>query len=122
MTFKKVLTLSSCVSVLLAVPLLGSVVSVRSAIASTPSTASGSMNKTAKSAPSTMSMPKSSVKSATVSVNKGTDADLQKVKGIGPVTAKKIISNRPYKSLEDLVTKKALSPAQLKALKSSLSL
>ena len=122
MMFKRMLTLSSCVSVLLAVPLLGSVGSVQSAIASTPGMSSGSMNKTVKSAPSTMSAPKTSVKSTPVSVNKGTDSDLQKVKGIGPATAKKIISNRPYKSLDDLVVKKALTPAQLKALKPSLTL
>ena len=122
MMFKRVLTLASCVSVLLGVPLLGTLGSVQSAIASTPGTSSGSMNKTVKPVPNTMSAPKASVKSATVSVNKGTDSDLQKVKGIGPVTAKKIISNRPYKSLDDLVVKKALTPAQLKALKSSLTL
>jgi DNA uptake protein ComE-like DNA-binding protein len=59
---------------------------------------SGSMNKTVKSVPSTMSAPKTFVKSTPVSVNKGTDSDLQKVKGIGLATAKKIISNRPYRS------------------------
>jgi competence protein ComEA len=58
----------------------------------------------------------------TVSVNKGSSADLQKVKGIGPVTAQKIITNRPYKTLDDLVTKKVFTPSQLKTLQPSLSL
>jgi DNA uptake protein ComE-like DNA-binding protein len=63
-----------------------------------------------------------SPKPVAVSVNKGSEADLQKVKGIGPVTAKKIVSSRPYKTLNDLVTKKVLTETQLKTMKSSLSL
>jgi DNA uptake protein ComE-like DNA-binding protein len=56
----------------------------------------------------------------TVDINTASSADLQKVKGIGAPTAKKIITGRPYNSLEDLVTKKVLTPTQFKTLKPNL--
>jgi len=37
-----------------------------------------------------------------VDVNSASQAELEAVKGIGQATAKKIIANRPYKSLDDL--------------------
>jgi Helix-hairpin-helix motif len=58
----------------------------------------------------------------TVNVNSSTLSELTKVKGIGVPTAKKIILYRPYSSMEQLVTKKALTPKQLTELKSQLSL
>jgi competence protein ComEA len=58
----------------------------------------------------------------TISVNSATAAEMVKVKGIGPATAKKIITNRPYASLDDLVTKKVLTKSQFTQLKSQLSL
>ncbi len=42
--------------------------------------------------------------------------------GIGPATAKKIIDNRPYTRLEDLVTKKAIGPSLFDKLKNQLTL
>jgi competence protein ComEA len=54
-----------------------------------------------------------------VDINTATQAELEAVKGIGPVTAKKIIDNRPYKSLNDL-KKAGLSPKEIKEFKSSL--
>jgi competence protein ComEA len=58
----------------------------------------------------------------TVSVNSATAAEMVKVKGIGPATAKKIVTNRPYASLDDLVTKKVLTKSQFTQLKAQLSL
>jgi DNA uptake protein ComE-like DNA-binding protein len=58
----------------------------------------------------------------TVNVNTSTAQELVKVKGIGAATAKKIIMYRPYTSLEDLVTKKALTQKQLLDLKPQLAL
>jgi competence protein ComEA len=54
-----------------------------------------------------------------VDINAATQAELEAVKGIGPVTAKKIIDNRPYKSLADL-KKAGLSSKEIKEYKSSL--
>jgi competence protein ComEA len=57
-----------------------------------------------------------------VNVNTSTAQQLQQVKGIGAPTAQKIIMYRPYKSLEDLVIKKALTQKQLIDLKPQLTL
>jgi competence protein ComEA len=55
-----------------------------------------------------------------VDINSATQAELEAVKGIGPVTAKKIIDNRPYKSLTDL-KKAGLSSKEITTLKTSLT-
>lgn len=41
-----------------------------------------------------------------VNINTGTQAELEALSGIGPVTAAKIISGRPYSKIEDLLTLK----------------
>lgn len=38
----------------------------------------------------------------TVNVNKASEKDLQKIKGVGPVRAKKMIENRPFRDLYEL--------------------
>lgn len=60
--------------------------------------------------------------SSLISVNSGTEAELDTLPGIGPVTAKKIIDNRPYQTLEELVAKKALGTALFEKIKDQLSL
>lgn len=55
-----------------------------------------------------------------VDINTASQADLEAVKGIGPVTAKKIIDNRPYKSLAEL-NKVDLSSKQINDLKPLLT-
>jgi len=57
-----------------------------------------------------------------VSVNFASAAQLDVLPGVGPVTAQKIIDNRPYQSLDDLVTKKAIGPSLYDKLKNNLSL
>jgi competence protein ComEA len=57
---------------------------------------------------------------AVVDINKGTAAELKKVKGIGKATAAKIIAGRPYTAPEDLVTKKVMTQKQFDGLKSQL--
>jgi competence protein ComEA len=64
----------------------------------------------------------STTQNGLVSVNFATLAQLDVLPGVGPVTAQKIIDNRPYQSLEDLVTKKAIGPSLYEKLKDSLSL
>lgn len=57
-----------------------------------------------------------------VSVNASSQSDLEALPGIGPVTAKKIIAGRPWQTLDELVTKKAMSQSLLTKLKDQLSL
>jgi competence protein ComEA len=59
---------------------------------------------------------------AQVNINSSTEKELQQVKGIGAKTAKKIVAGRPYKSVEDLMTKKVMSAKQLETLKAQLVL
>ncbi len=77
-----------------------------------------SMTKPPKMSPK----PKGTTSATPVSVNSATPAQLIKVKGIGPATAKKIVANRPYASLDDLVTKKVFTQKQFTQLKSQLGL
>lgn len=57
-----------------------------------------------------------------VSINAASQSELEALSGIGPATAKKIISGRPYTSLEELVTKKAIGQAAFDKLKGQLTL
>ncbi len=60
--------------------------------------------------------------SAGVSVNAASQSELETLSGIGPVTAKKIIDGRPYLTLEELVSKKALSQSLFDKLKDQITL
>ncbi|WP_218082646.1 ComEA family DNA-binding protein [Anthocerotibacter panamensis] len=68
--------------------------------------------------------PKKLPKSTTVvvNVNTATLAELQQVKGIGAATANKIVAGRPYKSLDELTSKNALSAKQFEKFKAQLSI
>lgn len=57
-----------------------------------------------------------------VSINAASQSDLEALTGIGPATAKKIIGGRPYTSLEELVSKKAMGQALFEKLKGHLTL
>jgi competence protein ComEA len=57
-----------------------------------------------------------------ISVNMASKDELDLLPGVGPVTAQKIIDNRPYATLDDLVTKKAIGPSLFEKLKNQLSL
>lgn len=57
-----------------------------------------------------------------VSINASSQSELEALSGIGPATAKKIISGRPYTSLEALVSKKAMGQALFEKLKDKLTL
>ena len=47
--------------------------------------------------------------SALVNINTASESELDKLPGVGPVTAGKIIASRPYSALEDLKTRKVVS-------------
>lgn len=59
-------------------------------------------------------------KKSLVDINTASQAELEAVKGVGPATAKKIIANRPYKSLDEL-SKAGLSAKKAASFKSSLT-
>jgi len=45
----------------------------------------------------------------TINVNTASGTELEELKGIGPVYAQKIIDNRPYSSVEELLMKKVIT-------------
>lgn len=51
-----------------------------------------------------------------VDINSASEKELESVKGVGPATAKKIVANRPYQSVDDL-TKAGLSAKVIDTLK-----
>lgn len=55
-----------------------------------------------------------------VDLNSATQKELEDVKGVGPATAKKIIANRPYKSVDEL-KKAGLSDKQIKSIGPSVT-
>ena len=56
-----------------------------------------------------------------ININTATQAELEALPGIGPVTASKIISDRPYQKVEDLLSKKIVSKSLFEKIKDSLS-
>lgn len=59
---------------------------------------------------------------AAVSINSAPLARLDTLPGVGPVTAQKIIDNRPYQTLEELVSKKAVGQALYEKIKNLITL
>lgn len=57
-----------------------------------------------------------------VNVNTASIEELDALPGVGQVTAEKIVDNRPYASLDDLITKKALGAATFEKVKELLSI
>lgn len=57
-----------------------------------------------------------------VSINMASKEQLDTLTGVGPVTSQKIIDNRPYQTLEELVSKKAVGQALFTKIKPLLSL
>lgn len=57
-----------------------------------------------------------------VSINNGSSSELDSLPGVGPVTSGKIIANRPYSSLDELVSKKAVSKSVYDKIKDQISL
>ncbi len=57
----------------------------------------------------------------TININSASTVELEALPGIGAVTASKIISNRPYEKIEDLVTKKAVGQSVFTKIKDKIS-
>ncbi len=56
------------------------------------------------------------------SINSASSTQLELLPGIGPVTAQKIIDNRPYSTIEELLTKKVLGEKTFEKIKAQLVL
>ncbi len=63
-----------------------------------------------------------SINGGLVSINSASEQDLDSLPAVGPVTAQKIIDNRPYSQLDDLVAKKAVGKATFEKIKDLISL
>ncbi len=50
-------------------------------------------------------------------LNTATEKELQSIKGIGPVLAKRIIAGRPYKTVNDLLKVKGIGPKKLEKIR-----
>jgi competence protein ComEA len=55
-----------------------------------------------------------------VNINSSTQSELEGLSGIGPVTAAKIISSRPYQKVDDLLSQKIVSKATFEKIKAQL--
>jgi DNA uptake protein ComE-like DNA-binding protein len=51
-----------------------------------------------------------------VNVNRASEKDLQKIKGVGPVRAKKIKDNRPFRDLYELSKIAGLGKKRMEAI------
>lgn len=63
----------------------------------------------------------SSESSSTININTAGAADLDKLPGIGSVTADKIINGRPYQNIEELLKKKIVSQSVFDKIKNMIS-
>lgn len=52
-----------------------------------------------------------------VGLNSGSEKDLEGLPGIGPASAQKIIDSRPYRSVDDLLSKKVVSKSVFEKVK-----
>ncbi|MEK7186068.1 MAG: ComEA family DNA-binding protein [Patescibacteria group bacterium] len=57
-----------------------------------------------------------------ININTASESQLDSLPGVGPATASKIINNRPYQSLEELVSKKALGSKVFENIKDKISI
>ena len=57
-----------------------------------------------------------------VNINTASQAEIEALPGIGPVTASKIISGRPYQNTDELLSKKVVSKAVFEKIKDSVVL
>ena len=55
--------------------------------------------------------------SSQININTSSQSELEALSGIGPVTASKIISDRPYQNIEELLSKKVVSKAVFEKIK-----
>ena len=64
-------------------------------------------------------LPSNTIK--TININIATEAELDTLSGVGVVTAKKIISGRPYQNISELLTKHLVGASVYEKIKDSIS-
>lgn len=57
-----------------------------------------------------------------ININSASQSELESLSGIGPATAKKVIENRPYSDIKDLVDKKVLGQKVFDQISDQISL
>lgn len=55
-----------------------------------------------------------------ININTASKTELESLPGIGPVTAEKIISGRPYETIDELVSKKAIGAKTLEKIREKI--
>lgn len=55
-----------------------------------------------------------------ININTSSQSELEALPGIGPVTAAKVISGRPYQKIEDLLNQKIVSKSTFEKIKGSI--
>ena len=68
------------------------------------------------------SVEKAKVSTELININTGTIDELDTLSGIGIVTGKKIITNRPYSAIEELVTKKVINKNAFEKIKNLINI
>lgn len=59
--------------------------------------------------------------STKININTANQSELESLSGVGPVTASKIISNRPYQKIEELLEKKIVGKSVFEKIKESIA-
>jgi competence protein ComEA len=75
---------------------------------------------TAKPATTPMTKPAATAPAELIDINTATPAQLEPLKGIGPVRAAAIVKGRPYKGKDELVEKKIISKSVYDAIKDKI--
>ena len=61
------------------------------------------------------------IQTGMINVNTASQSTLEELSGVGPVTAKKIIDNRPYETVNELLTKKVVGQSVFEKIKDQVS-
>lgn len=64
----------------------------------------------------------SAQESSLININSATADELDQLPGVGPVTSQKIIDNRPYQSIDELLNKKIVNKSVYEKIKNQITL